>query len=168
MIFDLCLQLLCRAAKLPWIFLGAPLNFNGAPGNIQGNMLYLILFRIDNFTNPRMHLFHIPQCSTQNRNVHISVLNGAWWNMEQVHSGICELRQLAMLYQDHIILPIIPQLLRHHCYTAFINISHLDNLTLGSLFAACRGQILFWWTERISIMETNCPHYSQTDWAHKH
>ena len=23
--------------KLPWIFPGAPLNFNGAPGNIQGN-----------------------------------------------------------------------------------------------------------------------------------
>ena len=27
------------------------------------------------FTNPRMTLFHIPQCSIQNRNVHISVLN---------------------------------------------------------------------------------------------
>ena len=38
--------------------------------------------------NPRMHLFHIPQCSIQNRNVHISVLNGALWDMEQVHSGI--------------------------------------------------------------------------------
>ena len=32
-----------------------------------------------------MHLFHIPQCSIQNRNVHISVLNGALWDMEQVH-----------------------------------------------------------------------------------
>ena len=47
-----------------------------------------------NFTNPRMHLFHIPQCSIQNRNVHISVLNGALWDMKQVHSGICELGQL--------------------------------------------------------------------------
>ena len=28
----------CRAVKLPWIFLGAPLNFNGAPRNIQGNL----------------------------------------------------------------------------------------------------------------------------------
>ena len=27
-----------RAVKLPWIFLGAPLIFNGAPGNIQGNL----------------------------------------------------------------------------------------------------------------------------------
>ena len=25
-------------AKLPWIFPGAPLHFNGAPGNIQGNL----------------------------------------------------------------------------------------------------------------------------------
>ena len=40
-----------------------------------------------------MHLFHISQCSIQNRNVHISVLNGALWDMEQVHSGICELGQ---------------------------------------------------------------------------
>ena len=27
-----------RAVKLPWIFPGAPLTFNGAPGNIQGNL----------------------------------------------------------------------------------------------------------------------------------
>ena len=43
-----------------------------------------------------MHLFHIPQCSIQNRNVHISVLNGALWDMEQVHSGICELGHTAL------------------------------------------------------------------------
>ena len=41
-----------------------------------------------------MHLFHIPQCSIQNRNVHISVLNEALWDMEQVHSGINEFGQL--------------------------------------------------------------------------
>ena len=41
-----------------------------------------------------MHLFHIPHCFIQNRNVHISVLNGALWDMEQMHSGICELGQL--------------------------------------------------------------------------
>ena len=40
-----------------------------------------------------MYLFHIPQCSIQNRNVHISVLNGALWDMEQVDSEICELEQ---------------------------------------------------------------------------
>ena len=37
-----------------------------------------------------MHLFHIPQCTIQNRNVHISVLNDALWDMEQMHCGICE------------------------------------------------------------------------------
>ena len=31
-----------------------------------------------------MHLSHIPQYTIQNRNVHISVLNGALWDMGQV------------------------------------------------------------------------------------
>ena len=36
-------------------------------------------------------MFYFPQFSyIENRNVHISVLNGALWDMEQVHSGICE------------------------------------------------------------------------------
>ena len=43
-----------------------------------------------NFTHHRMLLFHNPQCFIQNRNVHMSVLNGALWDMEQVHSGIYE------------------------------------------------------------------------------
>ena len=43
------------------------------------------------FTNPTVHPFHIPQCTIQDRNVHISVLNGALWDMEQVHCGICEI-----------------------------------------------------------------------------
>ena len=43
---------------------------------------------------PRMQLFHIPQCPIQNRNVNISVLNEAFWDMEMLHSGICELGQL--------------------------------------------------------------------------
>ena len=38
-----------------------------------------------------MHLFHVPQCSIQNRNVHISVLNGALWDIEQEHSVICKI-----------------------------------------------------------------------------
>ena len=38
-----------------------------------------------------MQLFHITQYTTQKRNVHISVLNGALWEMEQLHCGICEL-----------------------------------------------------------------------------
>ena len=43
-----------------------------------------------NFRNPRTHLFHIPQRSIQNKNVHISVTHGALWDMEEVHSGICK------------------------------------------------------------------------------
>ena len=42
-----------------------------------------------------MHLYHIPQCSIQNRNVHISVLNGALWDMEQVRYVICEIGLLS-------------------------------------------------------------------------
>ena len=38
-----------------------------------------------------MHLSHIPQGTIQNRNVHISVLNGALWDMGQVHYGTCEI-----------------------------------------------------------------------------
>ena len=48
-----------------------------------------------NFANPRMYMFPIPQCSIQNRNVHIYVLHGALWDMEQGQPGICELGQLA-------------------------------------------------------------------------
>ena len=38
-----------------------------------------------------MHLFHIPEYSIQNRNMHISVLNGAFWDVEQARSGIREI-----------------------------------------------------------------------------
>ena len=41
--------------------------------------------------NPTMHLSHIPQCTIQNRNVHISVLNGVLWNMGQLHCGVCHI-----------------------------------------------------------------------------
>ena len=50
-----------------------------------------------NLTNPMMRLFHISQCKIQNRNAHISILNGAFWDKEQVHCGICELRQLDII-----------------------------------------------------------------------
>ena len=40
------------------------------------------------FINHRIHLFHIPQCFIQNRNVRISVLNVESGDIEQVHSEI--------------------------------------------------------------------------------
>ena len=39
-----------------------------------------------------MPLFHIPQCSIQSGTV--TFLIGALWDLEQVHSDICELSQL--------------------------------------------------------------------------
>ena len=66
------------------------------------------------FTNPRMHLFRIPQCSIQNRNVHISVLNGALWDMEQVHSGICKLGQLLIHAITSRLVEVIPVSKRGH------------------------------------------------------
>ena len=42
-----------------------------------------------------MHLFHIPQYTIQNRNVHISVLTCELWEMEYVHCGICYIGLLA-------------------------------------------------------------------------
>ena len=44
------------------------------------------------------------QCSIQNRNVHISVLNWALWHMEQVHSGICELGQFRVVYFFSVVI----------------------------------------------------------------
>ena len=38
---------------------------------------------------PTMHMFHIPQYNIQNRNVNISVLNVALWDIEHVYDGIC-------------------------------------------------------------------------------
>ena len=37
-----------------------------------------------------MHLFYIPQRTNHNRHVHISVLNGALWDIKLVHYGIYE------------------------------------------------------------------------------
>ena len=41
--------------------------------------------------------YNIPQCTIQNRNVHISVLNDALWDIEQVHCEICEFCQSVLL-----------------------------------------------------------------------
>ena len=46
---------------------------------------------------------HIPQCAVQNGNVHISVLNGALWDMEQAHCGICEIGLLPFYIEGYII-----------------------------------------------------------------
>ena len=58
------------------------------------SVISAIPLQVIQFTNPTVHLLHIPQCTLQNRNVHISALNGALWDMEQVHCGICEIGRL--------------------------------------------------------------------------
>ena len=63
------------------------------------SMIYDISLQLTLFANPRMHQFHIPECSIQNRNVHTSVLNEALWDMEQVHSEICEIGLLLCCVQ---------------------------------------------------------------------
>ena len=80
------------------------------------------------FTNPRMYLFHNPQCSIHNRTVCIYVLNRALWNMEQVHSGICELGLLKPYNVCEIVIRISSSFL---CplYFVFVNIPFFLNLT---------------------------------------
>ena len=58
-----------------------------------------------------MHQFHIPEYSIQNTNVHILVLNGAFWDIEQVHSGICESSLLTawlLYWGDVVFFTIVP------------------------------------------------------------
>ena len=59
--------------------------------------------RFNKFQNAPV--IHIPQCSIQNRDALISVLNGTLWELQLVHSGICELglfaRWCVLLWIDH-------------------------------------------------------------------
>ena len=95
-----------RAAKLLWIFPGAPLNFNGAPGNIQGNLRQLwgnwltsvlihnallwpmqkyIKFSISSFTITK----HIENLHHNAQSCYIIVLQ---WNISQMRQVIfCKL-----------------------------------------------------------------------------
>ena len=50
-----------------------------------------------------MYSFHIPQCTIQNGDVHISVLNGALWDMEEVHCAIYEIGLLVVNRYYHVI-----------------------------------------------------------------
>ena len=52
--------------------------------NPKGTLAGMYL-AVAQFTYPRMHLLHKPQCSIQNGNVHIYILNKVLWDMEQVH-----------------------------------------------------------------------------------
>ena len=66
------------------------------------------------FPHPTMH--H-SQCTIKNRNVHISVLNGVLWDMEQVYCVICEIGLLIIMSLN----PGIPS--RLHKWVLMLNIS---------------------------------------------
>ena len=53
-----------------------------------------------------MHLSHIQQCTIQEKNVHISVLNGTLWDKGEVHCGICEAVPLLCQVQFYFIRKI--------------------------------------------------------------
>ena len=55
------------------------------------HLLYLLIRVNRPISKIPMHPSHIPQYIIQNRNVHISVLNNAFWDKGQVHCGICEI-----------------------------------------------------------------------------
>ena len=46
------------------------------------------VLKLTEFTHLTMQLFHIPECNIQNRNVHISVLNVALWDLWDWTNGI--------------------------------------------------------------------------------
>ena len=56
-----------------------------------------------------MHQSNIPQCTIQNRNVHVSVLNGALWDMGEVHYGICEISLFAPTKYDTSMMSVYQQ-----------------------------------------------------------
>ena len=62
------------------------------------------------FTNPTTHLSNIPQCTIQYRIVHISVLNGVYWDMRQVHCGICECGVLEAMFHTPVTVLMPPGL----------------------------------------------------------
>ena len=69
------------------------------------------------------HLLHIPQCTIQNRNVHISVLNGALWDMAQVYYGICE---ISLLYGDALDRLHDATNLSQNNWNTFRDVTHLQ------------------------------------------
>ena len=60
-----------------------------------------------NLINPTMKLHYIPQYTIQNRNVHMSLMNGTLCDVGQVHSGICESGQLGHEYRKTHTLKIV-------------------------------------------------------------
>ena len=100
-----------------------------------------------------MHLFHIPQCSNRNRNLHISVLNGALWDIEQVHIGICKLGQFM-----HMIRSLMMVDFNHICQGYLCTMFELVPVKQSW------GKWISWWDEstRNSWYDHNSPRHNET------
>ena len=72
----------------------------------------VVTLRWTNLVNTTIHLFYISQSTIQNRNVHISVLNGALWDMGLVHCGVCE--------WGHFLVGSCPVVLLQGCITGTV------------------------------------------------
>ena len=77
------------------------------PANLPCPMMHLS--QPTNLTNHTVHLSHIPHYTIQNRNVHISVLNGVLWDMGQVHCVVCEIGLLAITWQGRYMSVMVSQ-----------------------------------------------------------
>ena len=83
---------------------------------------------------PTIHLYHIPQCTIQNRNVHISVVNGALW--EQMHCWICEI--------DLLLLGTIDLYLTHWGRVAYLCVDKLTITGSDNGMSPGRHQAIIW------------------------
>ena len=77
------------------------------------------------FIDPTMYLLHIPQYTIQNRNVHISVLNGVLWDMGQVHFGIPETGLLWVLWRKITVHnSLLKLVLANHNFLSWLLLGH--------------------------------------------
>ena len=102
------------------------------------------------FRNPTMHLFHIPRCTIQNRNVHISVLNVALWDMKLVDCEISEVSLLSFCCSIQISLMYVPRALIYNmpilvqimalCQTVivFVSTRHYVNQCWPTIYASLK------------------------------
>ena len=102
----------CQKLPFSWYIIQVFVIFRGTL-IIQKHRNLMKLWReFTKFTNPWVDLCHIPQCSIQNRNVYISVLNEALWDMS--------LRWVTVgLHTDFGINSSSKPLLMHHIHYHF-------------------------------------------------
>ena len=136
------------------------------PGNIEHYEVEIIwtefcrkhfqkhFMELTGFRNPTMHLFYIPQCTIQNRNVHISVLNVALLDMKLVDCEISEVSLLCFCCSIQISLMYVPRALIYNmpilvqimalCQTVivFVSTRHYVNQCWPTIYASLCQNVL--------------------------